>query len=299
MKIVILGTSAAQPTEYRGLSCICIEKDGEVLMFDAGEGAQVAFLKSGLGWNKKMKIFVTHLHGDHCIGILGLLQTMTLQHRTEPIEIYGPDGIEEFIANNIKSLNFGLSFPVMITAVRRGPVCEEKTYLVHCEHADHGVPAFSYLLEEKDRPGRFDLQKAKALGVPEGPLWHDLQFGREVKVGERVVDPSEVVGPKRPGKKIGISGDTRPARHLEEFFRDCDYIIFDSTFSEALRDRAAETYHTTAREAAQLAKNANARNLVLTHFSARYRDESELLSEARTVHDSVIAARDLLEIEVR
>ena len=112
MKLVFLGTSAAQPTPERALTCICLEKDGEILMFDAGEGAQISYLKSGLGWNKKMKIFVTHLHGDHCIGILGLLQTMTLQNRTEPIEIYGPDGIEEFIAANIKVLNFGLSFPV-------------------------------------------------------------------------------------------------------------------------------------------------------------------------------------------
>lgn len=299
MKIVILGTSAAQPTEKRGLSCVCLEKDGEILMFDAGEGAQVSFLKSGLGWNKRMKIFVTHLHGDHCIGILGLLQTMTLQHRTEPIEIYGPDGIEEFIANNIKSLNFGLSFAVMITAVRRGPVCEEKTYHVRCEDAEHGVAAFSYLFEEKDRPGRFDLQKAKDLGVPEGPLWHELQLGREITVGNKKVTPAEIVGPKRPGKKIGISGDTRPTKQLEIFFQDCDYVIFDSTFSDSLKDRAAETHHSTAVEAASLAKNANVKNLILTHFSARYKDEAELLAEASRIHGSVIAARDLLEIEVR
>ena len=115
MKLVFLGTAGAQPTENRGLSCVCLEKEGEILMFDAGEGAQLSYLKSGLGWNKKMKIFVTHLHGDHCIGIIGLLQTMTLQRRTEPIEIYGPDGIEEFIATNAKILKFALSFPIMIT----------------------------------------------------------------------------------------------------------------------------------------------------------------------------------------
>ena len=122
MKLVFLGTSAAQPTEERGLTCICLEREGEILMFDAGEGAQISFLKSGLVWNKKMKIFVTHLHGDHCIGILGLLQTMTLQHRTEKIEIYGPEGIEEFISANIKVLNFGLSFPVMITTIDEGVI---------------------------------------------------------------------------------------------------------------------------------------------------------------------------------
>lgn len=299
MKIVMLGTSAAQPTERRGLSCACLEKDGEILMFDAGEGAQVAFLKSGLGWNKKMKIFVTHLHGDHCIGILGLLQTMTLQHRTEPMEIYGPDGIEEFIAGNIKSLNFGLSFAVVITAVRRGLVCEEKTYRIHCESAEHSITAFSFLFEEKDRPGRFDLQKAKDLAIPEGPLWHELQVGNEIQVGGRTVMPSEVVGEKRPGKKIGFSGDTRPTKRLEEFFRGCDYVVFDSTFSENLKDKAEETGHSTATEAATLAKNAGIRNLILTHFSARYRDEAELLDEARKIHGSVIAAKDLLEIDVK
>ncbi|HEX9845084.1 MAG TPA: ribonuclease Z [Candidatus Nitrosotenuis sp.] len=299
MKLVFLGTSAAQPTEARGTSCICLEKDGEVLMFDAGEGAQVSYLRSGLGWNKKMKIFVTHLHGDHCIGVLGLLQTMTLQHRTEPIEIYGPDGIDEFIAQNIKILNFGLSFPVMITTIKPGLVCEEKTYLVFAEHAEHSVVAFSYLFQEKDRPGKFDLQKAKSLGIPEGPLWHDLQMGKEIKVGNKIVKPSEVLGEKRPGKKIGISGDTRPTEILEGFFNNCDYLSFDCTFSDKLKDKAVETYHSTAKEAAFFAKKANVANLILTHFSARYKDESELLQEAKEIHGSVIAAKDLLEIEIK
>jgi ribonuclease Z len=299
MKLVFLGTSAAQPTERRGLTCICLEKEGEILMFDAGEGAQMSFLRVGLGWNKKMKIFVTHLHGDHCIGILGLLQTMTLQHRTEPIEIYGPDGIEEFIAQNIKILNFGLSFPVMITAVRKGLVCEDKTFFVFAENAEHSIPAFSYLFQEKDKPGKFDLQKAKNLKIPEGPLWHELQMGKEIKVGDRTIKPSEVVGEKRRGKKIGISGDTRPTKTLEEFFKGCDYLSFDCTFSDKLMEKAVETYHSTAKEAATFAKNANVTNLILTHFSARYKDESELLKEAKEIHDSVIAAKDLLEIEIK
>ena len=128
MKIVYLGTSAAAPTVERSLTCICLVRENEVLMFDAGEGAQVAYLKAGLPWNKKMKIFVTHLHGDHCLGILGLLQTMSLQKRTEAVEIYGPSGIEEFITANIKVLNFGLPFPVFITIVDEGNVVKEKNY---------------------------------------------------------------------------------------------------------------------------------------------------------------------------
>lgn len=299
MKLVFLGTAGAQPTLDRGLTCICLEKEAEILMFDAGEGAQLSYLKSGLGWNKKMKIFVTHLHGDHCIGILGLLQTMTMQNRTEPLEIYGPEGIEEFIAANIKVLNFGLSFPVMITSIEEEKVVDEKTYSVFSCKADHSVPAYSYLFEEKDKPGRFNTEKAKQLGIPEGKLWNQLQNGHEIKVGDKTVKPSEVLGEKRPGKKIGISGDTRPTKELEEFFKNCNYLSFDSTFLDELKDKAIETHHSTAKEAATLAKNANVENLILTHFSARYKDESVLVDEAKTIHGSVIGAKDLLEIEIK
>jgi ribonuclease Z len=299
MKLVFLGTSAAQPTENRGLTCICLEREGEVLMFDAGEGAQISYLKSGLGWNKKMKIFVTHLHGDHCIGILGLLQTMTLQHRTEKIEIYGPEGIEEFISANIKVLNFGLSFPVMMTTVEEGIVDDEKMYSISACKAEHSTLAFSYVFQEKDKPGRFNLEKAKELSIPEGSLFHKLQSGEKVTVEGKVIKPSDVLGEKRLGKKIGISGDTRPTKKLEEFFKNCDYLSFDSTFTDELKDRAIETYHSTSKEAAILAKNANVSNLILTHFSARYQDESVLADEARKVHDSVIAAKDLLKIEIK
>ena len=299
MKLVFLGTSAAQPTAERGLTCICLEREGEILMFDAGEGAQLSYLKSGLGWNKKMKIFVTHLHGDHCIGILGLLQTMTLQNRTEPMEIYGPDGIEEFIAANIKVLNFGLSFPVVITTVKEETIVDEKTYIVNACEADHSIMSFSYLFQEKDKPGRFFPEKANELGVPEGELWHKLQTGQDVQVENKVVKSSDVLGEKRPGKKIGISGDTRPTKKLEKFFTGCDYLSFDSTFSDELQDKAIETHHSTAKEAAELAKNANVSNLILTHFSARYSDETILVEEAKNFHNNVIAAKDLLEIEIR
>jgi len=299
MKLVFLGTAGAQPTENRGLSCICLEKEGEILMFDAGEGAQFSYLKSGLGWNKKMKIFVTHLHGDHCVGILGLLQTMTLQRRTEPIEIYGPDGIEEFIAANTKILKFGLSFPVMITSVTEEKIVDEKSYSVFSCRAEHSVPTFSYLFQEKDKAGRFNLEKARQLGIPEGKLWSQLQNGQDVKVGDKIIKSSEILGEKRSGKKIGISGDTRPTKQLEKFFQNCDYLSFDSTFLDELKDKAVDTYHSTAKEAAILAKNANVKNLILTHFSARYKDESVLVKEAKTIHNSVIGAKDLLEIEIK
>jgi len=298
MKLVFLGTSGAQPTQERSLSCICLVTDNEILMFDAGEGAQISYLKSGLGWNKKMKIFVTHLHGDHCIGILGLLQTMTMQNRTEPIEIYGPDGIEDFITNNIKVLNFGLSFPVQISLVKEGEIVNEKKYSVQSCEAQHGVPAFSYVFQEKEKPGEFFPEKAKELGIPEGKLWHELQNGNEIKIDDKIISPEQVTGKKRQGKKIGISGDTRPTKKLEGFFQNCDYLSFDSTFSYDLKEKAIATNHSTAKEAAELAKNANVSNLILTHFSARYKDEKILLNETKEIHESTITANDLLEIEI-
>ncbi len=299
MKLVFLGTSGAMPTENRGLSCICLESEGEILMFDAGEAAQIAFMKSGLGWNKKMKIFVTHMHGDHCIGILGLLQTMTMKNRTEPIEIYGPIGIDEFISANIKILNFGLSFPVLITVINEGKILENKKYFIYSCKANHSIPAFSYLFKEKDKPGRFYPEEAKKLKIPEGKLWNELQNGKTITVNNQTINPEQVLGEKRSGKKIGISGDTIPTKELEEFFTDCDYLVFDSTFLEEVKDKAADTFHSTAYQAATLAKNANVKNLILTHFSARYKDEVKSVEEAKQVHDSVIAAKDMLEIEIK
>jgi len=299
MKLVFLGTSAAMPTENRGMTCICLVLDKEILMFDAGEGAQVSFLKSKIGWNKKMKIFVTHLHGDHVVGILGLLQTMSLQNRTESIDIYGPKGIEDFMAANLKVLNFGLTFPVRIMMIKEGLVLDDESYMIHCCEAEHSIPAYSYVFHEKDKLGKFYLEKAKALGIPEGKLWHELQSGKEIKVGDKTFKPSEVMGEKRPGKKIGISGDTRPTKKIEEFFKNCDYITFDSTYSDELKEKAKENFHSTAKEAAELAKKANVSNLILTHFSARYDDAEILVKEAQTIHGSVIAAKDLLEIDIK
>ena len=299
MKLVFLGTSAAQPTENRGLSCICLEREGEILMFDAGEAAQISYMKSGLGWNKKMKIFVTHLHGDHCVGILGLLQTMSMQNRTETLEIFGPSGIDEFIAANIKVLDFGLSFPILINIVKEGMIIENDKFLIRACKANHSVITYSYLFEEKDKPGRFNVEKANELGIPEGELWNKLQNGNEITIDEKIIKPEQVLGEKRPGVKIGISGDTMPTKELEEFFKDCDYLVFDSTFLDKEKQKAQETCHSTAKQAATLGKNARVKNLILTHFSARYKDEKDHLQEAQEIHNSVITARDLLEVEIK
>ena len=296
MKLVFLGTSAAQPTERRGLSCICLENDGEILMFDAGEASQISYMKSGLGWNKKMKLFVTHLHGDHCVGILGLLQTMSLQNRTKSLEIFGPKGIDEFLAANIKMLNFGLSFSILITIVKEGKIFEDNKFSMYASKANHSITAFSYLFEEKDKPGRFNVEKAKELGIPEGELWNKLQNGEDITNNNEIIKPEQVLGKKRPGTKIGISGDTMPTKELEEFFKECDYLVFDSTFLDKEKQKAQDTCHSTAKQAAELGKNANVKNLILTHFSARYKDEIGHKTEAEQIHNSVITAKDLLEV---
>ena len=299
MKLVFLGTSAAQPTQKRGLSCICLEREGEIIMFDAGESAQISYTKAGLGWNKKMKLFVTHLHGDHCVGILGLLQTMSMQNRTESLEIFGPKGIDEFLAANIKILNFSLPFSILITIVSEGKIYENNKFLIHAAKANHSITAFSYLFEEKDKPGRFNVQKANELGIPEGELWNKLQNGEEVNNNGITIRPEQVLGTKRPGKKIGISGDTMPTKELELFFNECDYLVFDSTFLDEEKQKAQDTCHSTAKQAAELGKNANVKNLILTHFSARYKDEVRHQTEAEKIHNSVITARDLLEVEIK
>ena len=296
MKLVFLGTSAAQPTQKRGLSCICLEREGEIIMFDAGESAQISYTKAGLGWNKKMKLFVTHLHGDHCVGILGFYN---LLGREKPLNIFGPKGIDEFLAANIKILNFSLPFSILITIVSEGKIYENNKFLIHAAKANHSITAFSYLFEEKDKPGRFNVQKANELGIPEGELWNKLQNGEEVNNNGKTIRPEQVLGTKRPGKKIGISGDTMPTKELELFFNECDYLVFDSTFLDEEKQKAQDTCHSTAKQAAELGKNANVKNLILTHFSARYKDEIGHQNEAGKIHNSVITARDLLEVEIK
>lgn len=298
LKVVLMGTASAMPTQERGLSSAAIVRGNEVLIFDAGEGMQRNFIKSGIGINRKTKVFVTHMHSDHCVGLLGLLQTMSLQNRDMPMQLYGPEQVNDFIQSNMKLLNFGLTFPLTINAVREGVVVEENDYVVKARLAKHSVETYSYCMEEHKRPGTFYPDKARALGIPEGNLWHKLQHGENVEFKGKLVRSEEVAGSQRIGRKIGISGDTRPDHNLKEFFRDCDLLIFDSTYGDEHKEKAVENLHSTAREAATLAAAANVKKLVLSHFSARYDDVKLLVKEAMEIHPNVVAAEDLLTIEV-
>ncbi len=294
LRIVFLGTSAATPTDERGLSSIAIARGNEILLFDAGEGMQRNFVRSSLRMNCKMKVFITHMHADHSLGILGLLQTLSLNGRTLPIDIYGEPRLGEFIKFSTRLIGFGLSFDVNLHNIEsEGLLLREGDYEVRCCEADHNVPAYSFCLTELDRPGIFNIKRAVQLGIPEGKLYKQLQSGKDIVINGTIVRSSDVVGPRRPGRKIGISGDTRPTEKLVKFFENCDLLIFESTYAQELRHKAIENFHATAAEAAKVANQSGARKLVLTHFSTRYRQSSQLLAEARLIHENVEDAHDL------
>ena len=299
MQLTFLGTSAAVPTAERGLSSIAISRGSELLLFDAGEGMQRNFIKAGLGMNRKMKVFISHMHADHCLGLLGLLQTMSLQGREKPLHVFGLPTLEEFLSENMRIINFRPAFEVIFEPItKEGVVVEEQDYSVSSCNAKHSIPALSFCLREHDRPGVFDIDKAKTLEIPEGELYGRLQRGEDVKVRDRLIRSSDIVGPSRAGRKIGISGDTMSADHLVDFFAGCDLLVFESTYSDDMKLKAVDHYHSTASEAAQIAKAAGAKALYLTHFSARYDRTEELVREALRFHPNVFAAEDLATVEV-
>ncbi len=252
----------------------------------------------GIGLNKETTVLVTHLHGDHVTGLLGLLQTMSLAQRTRPLTIVAPASLLRWLEVTSELLHIGLTFQIVFIPARPGRVLRTKEFTVRATKASHSVEAYSYIVEEAARPGVFYPQKARRFGVPEGRLWSKLQRGRSVSVGGRVVSASQVTGPPRRGRRVGYSGDTRPSPRLAKFFRGCDLLIFDSTFLGKDRQRAVERKHSTAAEAAELALRAGAGKLALTHFSARYRNVSALVREARSIFPNTLAASDGLTLQV-
>jgi ribonuclease Z len=255
---------------------------------------QKNFLQAKLGINKKMKVFVTHLHIDHCLGLLGLFQTMSLLGRTKKIDIYGEPRLREFINENFRIINIALSFEIVVHVIdKEGVIATEDDYQISCCKADHSVPAFSYCIKEHPRLGIFNIKKAIELSIPKGNLYRRLQNGEDVVVHGKLIKSNQIVGPKRKGRKIGISGDTRPSSKLRNFFDSCDILIFESTYIHEYQRKAIETFHSTSTEAALLAKESNCNKLILTHFSSRYNDPTILLDEARTIHNNVDLAEDM------
>ena len=300
MRITFLGTAASIPTAARALSAVAIQRKGELFLFDCGEGTQRQMIQAKLGFNRKTRIFITHKHGDHILGLPGLLQTMSLLGRDKPLQIYGPKGTADFLEAMITTVEFSLRFPVEVCEIENeGLVLNEQEYEVHSVWAEHSIPSLAYALIEKPRPGKFHPERALALGVPKGPLWHRLQEGKAVKVSdEQIVRPDDVMDPPRPGRKIVIVGDTKPSDKIAKFACNADILIHEATFAEDLAERAAKDLHSTPTGAALVAKKAGAKLLVLTHISARYGDPAILLEEAKNVFPHVIVAEDLMRIDV-
>lgn len=298
MRITFLGTSGSMPSKDRGASGVVVRRGKELLMFDCGEGTQRQMVKAGIGFQRAMRIFITHLHGDHVLGLPGLLQSMSLLRRENELHIYGPEGLVKFVQAFSESLG-GPLFPVILyEVVEPGVIHEEKGYRVEAVKAVHRADSWSYGLFESPRPGRFNPERARKLGLLEGPSWNRLQHGEDVEVDGEVFRPDMVCGPPRNGRSIVYSGDTSPNDSLIDLTMGVDVLIHESTFLDALSDRAEEDGHTTASQAAEVAKKAGVGRLVLTHISSRYPEPGVVLAEAKKVFDNVVVACDFMEIDV-
>ncbi|MEM4522663.1 MAG: ribonuclease Z [Nitrososphaeria archaeon] len=298
LKVIFLGTSSAIPVAQRSFPATAVLRKDEVILVDCGEGTQRQMAIAKIGFCRKMKILITHLHGDHVGGLPGLLQTMSMLKRKRRLQVYGPRGIVGFIKNFLRYLKVELGYELEINEVREGLFIREKEYEIYAKRTIHSMRGYSFLIKELPRAGRFNVERAKQLGVPEGPLWHMLQEGKKVTVNGRIIEPQMVLGPPRPGRIIGFSGDTIPYKTLSSFFKNADLLVFEATYSEKDMEKARENMHSTSVDAAKIAKQANAKMLALLHLSARYNDPTTIRLEALKYHDNVIVPEDLDVIEV-
>ena len=288
------------PTLKRSLPSVVVECPRQLWMFDCGENTQRQMMQAKVSFHRKLKVFLTHLHGDHVLGLPGVLQTMALMDRKEPVQVYGPKGIKDFLVCTKETLNFGLTFPVEIYEIlSEGTIIDDEEYSLIAAKSNHAVESYAYAFEEKPRAGKFYPRKAKELGIPVGELWSKLQSGQEVTLPNgKVVRPSDVMGPPRSGRKIVYTGDTRPFDGFAKFAADADLVIHESTFDDSLEEKAALDGHSTPSQAAAQAKAAGAKQLVLTHVSARYPDASLLLEQAKKVFADTVVAEDFMEIKL-
>ncbi len=300
LSIVLLGTSASRPTVERNVSSIALTREGETMLFDCGEGTQRQMMRYGVSFALG-DIFFTHFHADHVIGVIGLMRTMALQGREDPLRLWGPVGAGRHLK---RAEQFGvdrITFPVEVRELELGDQVKRGDFAVTAFGVDHGPgPAMGYALVEVDRKGRFDPARARELGIPEGPLWGRIHRGEAVSLPDgRIVESTELVGPPRAGRTVVITGDTRPTERTVEAASGADLLVHEATFGDEEADRAVETGHSTAREAAIIARRAGCRRLVLSHFSARYsRDTTALEAQAREEFPEVTIGRDGMEIDV-
>jgi ribonuclease Z len=299
MQVIVLGTGAALPTPDRSTSATAVLYEGEMLLFDCGEGTQLQLRKAGLRHGRLSRIFITHMHGDHVIGIMGLLMTMELSGRERPIELFGPPALADYVATSAQLLSTGFRYPIIFHEARPGTVCQAETYTIECLPLNHRIPTYGYALQEHDKPGTFDVMRAEALGIPKGPLYGCLQRGQPVTLPDgRIIQPHDVLGPPKRGRRIAYCLDTRPCPEAASLARDADVLLYDSTLAPGAEQEAAEKGHSTSRQAAVLAKEAGAKRLVLTHISSRYTNARELLMGLEGLHDDIVVARDLMQLSV-
>jgi ribonuclease Z len=307
LSVTFLGTSAARPTVERNVSSIALMREGETLLFECGEGTQRQMMRYGVSFALS-EIFFTHFHADHFLGVIGLIRTLGLQGRPEPLFLYGPKGAKKVLTTAMQLGVERVPFPVEITEVKAGDTVggdggsrKREGYDIGAFPTEHGGgPSIGYVLKESVRRGRFDVEKARALGIPEGPLWGKLTKGEEIQLDNgQIVRPSDLVGPARPGRLLAFTGDTRPCAATVDAASGADLLIHEATFGEEERERARDTGHSTAKEAAQVALASKAKRLVLSHVSARYSmSADDLVREAREVFQNTSVAKDGLEVDV-
>lgn len=300
LRLTFLGTSAAMPTLHRNVSGLAVKADSDLLLFDCGEGSQRQMIRFGTGFAVDA-VFFTHFHADHYLGIIGFLRTLGMGGREQPLTLYGPPSARRVLDAAIHLGVERLAFPVDVQELRDGEFVRRKGYQVRAMKVDHRVNALGYVLEEDTRPGRFDAEAATRLGVPHGPDFGKLQKGQEVTLADgTVVKPTQVLGVARAGRRVVISGDTRPCASVVAASKEADLLVHEATFSDDEQARALETRHSTAREAGRVAKEAQARRLVLTHLSSRHDvDPRPLVEQARQEFQGPVdVAYDGFSVEV-
>jgi ribonuclease Z len=297
LDLAFLGTSGSMPTSFRGAPALLVRRGGERLLFDCGEGTQRQLLSSAVGLVDLREVFLTHYHADHYLGLPGMLKTFALRGREEPITIYGPAGLGALFAD-LRRIFGKLTYEYALVELGPGDRLARDGYVLDVFPALHGRSAVGYTLLEDARPGRFDVATADAIGVPSGPERGALQRGEAVTLADgRVVRPDEVLGPPRPGRKVTITGDTAPSSDVVEAARNADVLVHEATFLEDEQDRARETLHSTALDAAAAAREADVGLLALVHLSSRYfgRDAAR---EAQSVFPQTVVPKDFDTIEV-
>ena len=296
LRVVFLGTSGSVPSVDRGLPAIFVQFGQHRVLFDCGEGTQRQMMIAKTGF-KLDAVFITHLHTDHFLGLFGLLETMSLNERSEKLTVYSPH--PEFLTAVFKAFGYeNLSFPVEVRELKDGECVRFGSFRIVSFKTDHTVKSYGYAVVEDERRGKFDREKAEKLGLKPGPLYAKLARGESVTVNGRVITPDMVLGRARRGRKVVYTGDTRPCERVVEISRNADLLIHDASFTSDLQDWAVETKHSTAGEAAEVAVRAEVKELVLTHVSARYKDSSVLLEEARKIFEKTIVAEDFMVIDV-